>query len=100
MPPSKTHRSRVKRHGLERRTTYRRKAKEQTTNTNHHQEIQQDKSKFTVTASRPCSTTSRKPILSDIIPPVFTEEPSLNSYVCQTPDLDDIMNDAAKWFEH
>ena len=85
MAPSKSHRSRVKRHGLKRKTIARKKAKEQTKNTSLSRI---SPISFTVSASHPSSATSAKPLLGTIIPPALIEEPPANSSVCvcQTPD--------------
>ena len=55
MAPSKSHRSKVKRRGLKRKTIARRKAKEQTKNTSSSSRI--SPISFTVSASRSSSTT-------------------------------------------
>ena len=75
MAPSKSQRSRVKRHGLKRKTIARRKAKEHTKNTSLSRI---SPISFTVSPSHPSSTTSAEPLLGTIIPPALIDEPSTN----------------------
>ena len=79
MAPPKSHRSRVKRHGLKKKTIARRKAKGHTKNTSLWRI---SPISFTLSASHPSSTTSAYPLLGTIIPPALIEEPSANSSVC------------------
>ena len=85
---SKSHRSRVKRHGLKGKTIGRRKAKEQTKNTSLSRI---SPISFTVSASHPSSATSAEPSLGTIIPPALIEEPSANSSVCVCQTRDNTM---------